>query len=42
MHFITQSIPEVLVIEPQVHYDERGYFMESFRQDLLEKNWVTM
>ena len=37
MHFITQSIPEVLVIEPQVHYDERGYFMESFRQDLLEK-----
>ena len=37
MHFITQSIPEVLVLEPQVHFDERGYFMESFRQDLLEK-----
>ena len=37
MHFITQSIPEVLVIEPLVHFDERGYFMESFRQDLLEK-----
>ena len=37
MHFITQTIPEILVIEPQVHFDERGYFMESFRQDLLEK-----
>lgn len=37
MQFIPQSIPEVLVIEPQVHFDERGYFMESFRQDLLEK-----
>ena len=37
MHFIAQSIPEVLVIEPLVHFDERGYFMESFRQDLLEK-----
>ena len=37
MHFIPQSIPEVLVIEPQVHFDERGYFMESFRLDLLEK-----
>ena len=37
MHFIPQSIPDVLVIEPQVHFDERGYFMESFRQDLLEK-----
>ena len=37
MQFIPQSIPEILVIEPQVHFDERGYFMESFRQDLLEK-----
>ncbi|WP_435189772.1 dTDP-4-dehydrorhamnose 3,5-epimerase [Pseudothioglobus sp. nBUS_23] len=37
MHFIAQSIPEVLVIEPLVHFDERGYFIESFRQDLLEK-----
>lgn len=37
MHFIPQSIPDVLVIEPQVHFDERGYFMESYRQDLLEK-----
>lgn len=37
MKFIKQSIPEVVVIEPVVHGDERGYFVESFRQDLLEQ-----
>ena len=26
------SIPEVLIIEPQVFGDERGFFMESFNQ----------
>jgi len=34
--FIPQSIPDVLLIEPTVHGDGRGYFMESFRQDLLD------
>jgi dTDP-4-dehydrorhamnose 3,5-epimerase len=37
MKFIKQSIPEVVVIEPVVHGDERGYFVESFRQDLFEQ-----
>ena len=36
MNFIPQSIPDVLLIEPTVHGDSRGYFMESFRQDLLD------
>ena len=35
MNFTPQSIPDVLLIEPTVHGDSRGYFMESFRQDLL-------
>ena len=35
MNFIPQSIPDVLLIEPTVHGDSRGYFMESFRQDIL-------
>ena len=35
MNFIPQSIPDVLLIEPTVHGDNRGYFMESFRQNLL-------
>ena len=36
MNFIPQSIPDVLLIEPEVHDDSRGYFTESFRQDLLD------
>ena len=37
MNFIPQSIPEVLLIEPTVHSDGRGYFVETFRQDLFEE-----
>jgi dTDP-4-dehydrorhamnose 3,5-epimerase len=36
MKFIPQKIPDVLLLIPKIHCDERGYFMESFRQDLLE------
>jgi len=36
LNFIPQSIPDVLLIEPEVHGDSRGYFTESFRQDLLD------
>lgn len=37
MLFIPQSIPDVLVIEPKIHGDQRGYFVEIFRQDKLEQ-----
>ena len=37
MKFIRQAIPEVLLIEPNVHGDSRGYFVETFRQDLFEE-----
>ena len=36
MKFTKQEIPDVIVIEPQVHGDSRGYFVETFRQDLFE------
>jgi len=32
-----QSIPDVVLIEPAVHGDDRGYFVETFRQDLFEE-----
>ena len=32
-----QSIPEVLLIEPTLYADSRGYFMESFQQADFEK-----
>ena len=37
MNIISQSIPDVFVIEPIVHGDERGYFVETFRHDKLEE-----
>ncbi len=37
MTFTRTHIPEVIVIEPKVHGDERGYFVETFRQDKFEK-----
>lgn len=37
MKFTPQSIPEVILIEPTVHGDDRGYFVETFRQDLFEE-----
>ena len=36
MEFVKQSIPEVVLIKPIVHGDERGYFVETFRQDKFE------
>ena len=37
MKFITQSIPDVLLIEPIIHEHERGYLVETFRQDMLDQ-----
>ena len=33
MNFTPTSIPEVLLIEPRVFGDERGFFMETFQQE---------
>ena len=35
MKFIPQSIADVILIKPIVHGDDRGYFVETFRQDLF-------
>jgi len=37
MNFIRTAIPDVVIIEPKVHGDERGYFVETFRADKLEE-----
>ncbi|WP_373036170.1 dTDP-4-dehydrorhamnose 3,5-epimerase [Sulfurimonas sp.] len=36
MKFIRTEIPDVIICEPLVHGDNRGYFVETFRQDKLE------
>jgi dTDP-4-dehydrorhamnose 3,5-epimerase len=37
MTFTRTSIPDVIMIDPVVHGDERGYFVETFRADKLEE-----
>jgi dTDP-4-dehydrorhamnose 3,5-epimerase len=37
MRFIPQAIPEVILVEPEVYGDSRGYFIETFRQDKFEE-----
>jgi len=37
MNFIRTDIEDVVIIEPTVHGDERGYFVETFRADKLEE-----
>jgi len=36
LKFIPQKIPDVILVEPKVHSDNRGYFLETFRKDLFE------
>lgn len=38
MIFTKTNIPEVIIIEPKVFKDERGYFFESFNQAEFDKN----
>jgi len=36
MKFTRTDISDVIIIEPEVHGDERGYFVETYRADKLE------
>jgi len=38
MQVIKTTIPEVLIFEPKIHGDSRGYFFEYFRQETIEEN----
>jgi dTDP-4-dehydrorhamnose 3,5-epimerase len=31
--FLRQSIPDVILVEPDVHGDERGFFLETWQRD---------
>jgi dTDP-4-dehydrorhamnose 3,5-epimerase len=32
MHFTSTAIPDIILIEPDVYEDERGFFMETYHQ----------
>ena len=38
MQFIEQKIRGVFVIEPQKFGDARGYFMETYRKEIFDRN----
>lgn len=35
MHLVKTKIPEIILIEPNVYTDDRGWFMESFNSELF-------
>jgi dTDP-4-dehydrorhamnose 3,5-epimerase len=43
MNFIFKklSIPEVILIEPKLFFDERGFFFENFKEDDFNSNGIT-
>lgn len=40
MKFTPMRLPEVLLIEPQVFKDERGFFLEDYRKDIFAKQGI--
>ena len=38
MNFIKTEIPEVVILEPQIFGDHRGYFCETFRENQFIEN----
>ncbi len=39
-NFMRLKIPEVILVEPQVFPDERGFFMESFKESIFKENGI--
>ena len=40
MNFSPTKIPDVIMIEPKVHRDGRGYFFESYNENLFSENKI--
>lgn len=40
MEFIKSSIPEVILIKPKIHKDERGFFLESYKKSTFSNNGI--
>jgi dTDP-4-dehydrorhamnose 3,5-epimerase len=41
MPFISTHIPDVLIFEPTIFGDQRGYFFESFNENVFAKEGIT-
>ena len=42
MKITATAIPDVLLFEPQVHGDERGYFLETFRESHFSERGINL
>ncbi|MFK5913599.1 MAG: dTDP-4-dehydrorhamnose 3,5-epimerase family protein, partial [Woeseiaceae bacterium] len=42
MKIIETHLPGVIVIEPKVFGDKRGFFLETFRQDILKEAGINV
>ncbi len=42
MKFTSTALPEVIVIEPEVHRDERGFFLESYHRDKYRDGGISV
>ena len=42
MKFTSAELPDVVIIEPDVYEDERGWFMESFNQRRFEEGLLSL
>lgn len=40
MKFFPTAIPDVIIIESKIYFDSRGYFMESYKEDLFAQNGI--
>lgn len=36
MNYTRTAIPDVIICEPTIHGDDRGYFVETFKQEIFE------
>jgi dTDP-4-dehydrorhamnose 3,5-epimerase len=41
MKFIAQKIPDVVLIEPKIFEDSRGFFLETYREELFAEAGIT-
>ena len=42
MKFVRSNIEDVILVEPVVHGDERGFFFESYREDLYRAGGIEL
>ena len=42
MNVIPTRLPEVLILEPEVHGDSRGFFVETWRKSEFEKHGINV